>query len=168
MNVREARPDDAPEIARVHVASWNAAYRGVIADEALETLTEERLTGEWRAEIERPEAPGSAVSVVEDAGRVVGYARFGPSRDDDLDPRSDGEVYGFYLHPDSWGRGAGRVLMEHVLADFRARGLTRSVLWVVRANERARGFYRALGFEPDGRDDKLCMGAPEERYRRDL
>lgn len=168
MNARSATPADAPAIARVHVASWNAAYRGVIADDALDTLTEERLTGEWRAEIERPEAPGVTVAVVEDGDRVAGYARYGPGRDDDLDPASAAEVYGFYLHPDEWGKGAGRVLMDHALDDLRGRGFTLGVLWVVQANERAQGFYRALGFELDGRDDKLCMGAPEHRYRRAL
>ncbi|MDQ3983486.1 MAG: GNAT family N-acetyltransferase, partial [Actinomycetota bacterium] len=58
MIVRDAAPEDAPGIARVHVASWNATYRGVIADEALDGLTEERLAPEWRAEIDRPEAAG--------------------------------------------------------------------------------------------------------------
>ncbi|MDQ3914784.1 MAG: GNAT family N-acetyltransferase [Actinomycetota bacterium] len=168
MNVREATPGDAPAIARVHVASWNAAYRGVIADEALDALTEERLTGEWHAEIERPDAAGVTVAVVEEAAEVVGYSRYGPARDEDLDPRSAAEVYGFYLHPDAWGRGAGRRLMEHVAVDLRARGFRTGVLWVVQSNERAQAFYRALGFEPDGRDDKLCIGAPEFRYRRAL
>jgi ribosomal protein S18 acetylase RimI-like enzyme len=168
MKVRDARPEDAPGIAAVHVASWNAAYRGVIADEALDALTEERLTGEWAAEIERPDAPGTNVAVLEDEGRVTGYSRYGPSRDDDLDPAAAAEVYGFYLHPGSWGRGGGRALMDHVLEDLRSRGFGTAVLWVVQSNARAQGFYKALGFAPDGRDDKLCIGAPEYRYRREL
>ncbi|HEV2755886.1 MAG TPA: GNAT family N-acetyltransferase [Actinomycetota bacterium] len=168
MNVREATPDDAPGIAAVHVASWNAAYRGVIADEALDALTEEGLTREWRAGIERPDPPAATVAVLETGGRVDGYARFGPSRDDDLDPSDSAEIYGFYLHPGRWGRGGGRALMEHVLSDLGGRGFRTVVLWVVQVNDRAQGFYRALGFAPDGRDDKLCIGAPEFRYRREL
>jgi ribosomal protein S18 acetylase RimI-like enzyme len=168
MKVRDATPDDAPGIAAVHVASWNAAYRGVIADEALDALTEERLTGEWRAGIESPDPEGSTIAVVEDGGRVVGYARYGRSRDDDLDPAGVAEVYGFYLHPDVWGLGGGRALMEHVVADLERRGFGDAVLWVVQVNERAQAFHRALGFAPDGRADKLCIGAPEFRYRREL
>jgi ribosomal protein S18 acetylase RimI-like enzyme len=168
LTVRAARPGDAPGIARVHVASWNAAYRGVIADAALDALRDDRLAQEWRAEIEQPEAPGAAVAVVEDRRRVIGYSRYGPARDEDLDPRATGEVYGFYLHPDAWGRGAGRALMEHVQADLCAGGFTDAVLWVVQVNERAQAFYRALGFAPDGRDDKLCIGAPEYRFRGTL
>lgn len=168
MNVREATPGDAPGIAAVHVASWNAAYRGVIDDAALDALTEERLAGEWRAGIESPDPAGSTVAVVEDGGRVVGYARYGRSRDDDLDPVAVAEVYGFYLHPDVWGLGRGRALMDYVVTDLGGRGFRDAVLWVVQVNERAQAFYRALGFAPDGRADKLCIGAPEFRYRREL
>ena len=162
MRARPAVPDDAPVIARVHVASWNATYRGVIADDALDSLTEERLAPEWRQEIETGEA---GVAVVEVDGEVAGYSRFGPARDDDLDPSTTAEIYGFYLHPDVWGRGAGRALMEHVQMDLRRRGFRDGCLWVVQVNERAQAFYRARGFTPDGRDDKLCIGAPEYRFR---
>jgi GNAT superfamily N-acetyltransferase len=168
MRARPAVADDAAAIARVHVASWNAAYRGVIADAALDELTEERLAPEWRDEIERPEADGVEVAVVEVGGRVAGYTRYGPARDDDLDRSTVAEVYGFYLHPEAWGRGAGRALMDHVKADLRGRGFGSACLWVVQVNERAQRFYRALGFAPDGRDDKLCIGAPEFRYRAAL
>ena len=164
MKARPAAPDDAAAIASVHVASWNAAYRGVIADEALAALTEERLAPEWRREIEG----GAGVAVVEDGGRVVGYSRYGPARDDDLDAGTTAEIYGFYLHPDAWGRGGGRVLMGHVKEDLVSSGFREAVLWVVQVNDRAQGFYRAAGFAPDGRDDKLCIGAPEYRYRGEL
>ena len=165
MRTRAAAPEDARAIARVHVASWNAAYRGVIADEALDDLTEERLAPEWRREIEGDEA---AVAVVEEDGRVVGYSRYGPGRDDDLDPATTAEIYGFYVHPDAWGRGAGRALMEHVAEDLRRQGYKDGCLWVVQVNERAQRFYRGVGFAPDGRDDKLCIGAPEYRFRAEL
>lgn len=161
MKARPATPDDAPAIARVHVASWNAAYRGVIADEALDDLTEGRLEPEWRREIETGDA---GVAVVEDDGVVVGYSRYGAARDDDLDASEWGEVYGFYLHPATWGRGGGRTLMDHVKDDLRGRGFHWACLWVVQVNEGAQAFYRAVGFEPDGRDDKLCIGAPEYRF----
>lgn len=165
MKARPTAPDDAPAIARVHVASWNAAYRGVIADEALDDLTEERLAPEWRREIE---AGVSEVAVVEVDAVVTGYSRYGPSRDDDLDPKTTAEIYGFYLHPDTWGKGAGRVLMTHVKDDLGTRGFRDAVLWVVQVNDRAQAFYRGVGFAPDGRDDKLCIGAPEYRYRGEL
>ncbi len=165
MKARPAVPDDAVAIARVHVASWNAAYRGVIADAALDSLTEEGLAPEWRGAVEGTEAE---VAVVEVDAKVAGYSRYGPARDDDLDPETTAEVYGFYLHPAVWGRGAGRTLMEHVKDDLRSQGFGEACLWVVQVNERAQAFYRALGFAPDGRDDKLCIGAPEYRFRGTL
>lgn len=168
MRARDARPGDARAIAETHVASWHAAYRGVISDAALDELTVESLEPRWLAEVVSPKDEASTVAVVEVEGRIAGYSRFGPALDDDLDPGATGEVYGFYLHPDLWGRGAGRALMEHVIGDLRARGFDLGVLWVVQANDRAQGFYRALGWAPDGRDDKLCIDAPEFRFRREL
>ena len=165
MKARPAVPDDAAAIASVHVASWNAACRGVIGDEALDALTEDRLAPEWRREID--EGAGG-VAVVEDGGRVVGYSRYGAARDDDLDAATTAEIYGFYLRPDAWGSGGGRVLMEHVKQDLVGGGFREAVLWVVQVNDRAQRFYRAAGLVPDGRDDKLCMGAPEYRFRGEL
>lgn len=165
MKARPAAPDDAPAIARIHVASWNAAYRGVIADEALDALTEDDLAPVWQRAIEGTEAD---VAVVEVDGEVAGYSRYGPAKDDDLDPAATAEVYGFYLHPDVWGRGAGRTLMEHVKDDLRSQGFREACLWVVQVNDRAQAFYRAVGFAADGRDDKLCIGAPEYRFRTEL
>lgn len=44
--VREAGADDVEAIAHVHVASWQAAYRGVFPDEHLDDLsTDDR--GPW-------------------------------------------------------------------------------------------------------------------------
>ena len=54
--------------------------------------------------------------------------------------------------------------MEHVKGDLRGRGFRSACLWVVQVNERAQAFYRTVGFAPDGRDDKLCIGAPEFRF----
>lgn len=165
MKARPATAEDAAAIARVHVASWNAAYRGVIADGALDALTEDRLTPEWRRAVETGDG---VVAVVEDSGTVAGYARYGPARDGDLDHEEWAEIFGFYVDPAAWGRGAGRTLMEHVTDDLRDRGFRDACLWVVQVNERAQAFYRALGFAPDGRDDKLCIGAPEYRFRASL
>jgi hypothetical protein len=38
LSVRAATPDDAAAVAGVHVRSWQAAYRGLIADAYLDGL----------------------------------------------------------------------------------------------------------------------------------
>ena len=39
--IRPAKSDDALEVARVHVRSWQAAYRGLLPDDYLDDLRAE-------------------------------------------------------------------------------------------------------------------------------
>ena len=50
MRIREAEPKDARAIAEIHVRSWQAAYRGQLADDYLDELkVEDRLEMHQRA-----------------------------------------------------------------------------------------------------------------------
>ena len=48
MEVRWATADDAAAIAAVHIASWRAAYRGLLPDAVLDSLSLEARTDHWR------------------------------------------------------------------------------------------------------------------------
>ena len=39
MTTREARPEDLPDMARIRVDTWKAAYRGIVPDAYLDSLT---------------------------------------------------------------------------------------------------------------------------------
>ena len=45
----QATADDVPNIAEVHVRSWQAAYRGILADDLLDRLSVTEREGSWRA-----------------------------------------------------------------------------------------------------------------------
>jgi len=71
--------------------------------------------------------------------------------------------YPAHLHidllPRLQGTGAGRALMDRVLARFGAEGAAGVHLGVGRSNERAVGFYRHLGFAPLAEDThSLILG----------
>ena len=53
---------------------------------------------------------------------------------------------------------------------MRAYGFERAVLWVLEGNERGERFYRAAGWEHDGRKVDTFQGAEvaELRYRKAL
>jgi len=46
--VRQATIDDAGDIAVVHVATWRAAYRGLMPQSLLDGLSVEARTAVWR------------------------------------------------------------------------------------------------------------------------
>ena len=81
MQIRLAQVADAAEIARVHVDTWRAAYRGIVPDAHLDSLTYEQREQRWRDNFATA-SPGVFVYVAtEEAGRVIGFAGGGPSRE---------------------------------------------------------------------------------------
>jgi GNAT superfamily N-acetyltransferase len=169
MRIRPATREDARPIAEVHVASWRQAYRGLLPDDYLEKLSVDERASQRLAWFADP-SPGSGVLVAEDRGHLVGFASFGPSRDDDA-PAGTGEVPAIYVDPAEVGRGIGRELLAEAEAALRAAGFGRATLWVLEANAPARRFYDKAGWTWDGAvstHDFDCANEPVVRYAVDL
>ncbi|MEU6697590.1 GNAT family N-acetyltransferase [Pseudonocardia sp. NPDC046786] len=160
---------DAGAIARVHVRSWQAGYRGQLPDELLDSLNATDRVARWEAEIEAAEWPGRGTLLIEDHdARVAGFAHLVPSRDGDDGPDSTGEIASFYIDPTSWGQGLGSRLMHSALAELGSAYRT-GTLWVLETNNPGPGLLRGhrLGSRrprqgrPDGRshDSSLALSA---------
>ena len=54
VEVRPARPDDAPGVASVHVRSWQVGYRGLLAQDYLDGLRPEDRMVDYSFEFGRP------------------------------------------------------------------------------------------------------------------
>jgi GNAT superfamily N-acetyltransferase len=145
--VRPATTADARAIARVHIDSWEGAYRGLLPDAILDGLTIARREAQWgRILAER----ALDVLVGEVDGRVVGFAGVAiPARD--ADERSGvGEIPAIYVTPLQWRAGVGSALEGAARERLRAGGCDEAVLWMLGGNSRAAGFYEALGWRDDG------------------
>jgi ribosomal protein S18 acetylase RimI-like enzyme len=118
-----------------------------------------------RARLDDPTG-GTTAFVADEAGRVVGWAVIGPSRNGD----GTGELYGLYVDPDAWSRGVGRELMARVEEALAAR-YDDATLWVLDDNPRARRFYERGGWAADGGRagfDQRGFSAEVVRYRKRL
>jgi GNAT superfamily N-acetyltransferase len=148
--VRPAVADDAGALAAVNVASWRAAYAGIMPDAYLDALSVEQRTASWARAIANP-ALRCLVAETHD-GRVVGYATVGPDPEDD---GPHGMLLMMYTLPDQWGGGAGPALMAASREALRGMCYAEAALWVLEANARARRFYERDGWREDGarRDD---------------
>jgi ribosomal protein S18 acetylase RimI-like enzyme len=153
IEIRRAVPADAQAIATAHVRAWQVAYRGMMDDELLDdpAFAAARLAG-WERNLAGELPPGhdpngvTFVPVLHE--QVVGFANAGRETAEAHDPdrhEVDGEVYGFYLHPDAWGTGAAQLLMDACTAFLRER-FTQASLFVLRDNHRARRFYERNGW----------------------
>src|SRR5437879_10038629 len=138
--VRAAGIDDAAAIARVHVATWKTAYRGLLPDDFLASLSESHYQERWQRTIADH---GSGVYVAEDGREVVAFASGGRERAGE--DGFGGELYAIYVMRESQGRGHGRALVRAVTAGLRKMGLTEMIVWVLRDNFPTRRFYERLG-----------------------
>jgi ribosomal protein S18 acetylase RimI-like enzyme len=138
--IRVATIDDAPAIARVHVASWRSTYRSMLPDEFLESLTEANYADRWRRFIADR---SSRAYVVEDGGEPVGFASGGKERAGEA--AYTGELYAIYVLDAFQRRGYGRELVGAIAGGLIDMGLDDMIVWVLRDNQTARGFYERLG-----------------------
>lgn len=169
LRVRPADVADSEAIARVHVESWRAAYRGLLPGGYLASLSVAGRARRWRSRL-RTVPARETVLVAEHAGGVVAFCSVGPARDGDCDPEWTGELYAIYAVEAEWGRGTGRALHEAAVGALRAARFADAVLWVLETNARARRFYERCGWRPDGAAKEETYGRPvvEVRYRRPL
>lgn len=70
MLLRRAEPDDAIAVARVHVRSWQAAYRTLLPDDYLDQLRPEDRAQKYDFASLDPQKPGTIVAVEE--GMIYG------------------------------------------------------------------------------------------------
>ncbi len=168
MPCREACDRDVAALVRIHIDAWQTAYRGLMPDGMLDAIDRDHAMR--RLEPALSQTP-PLVLVAEDRGFVVGFCRFGSSRENDVPPKT-AEVFAFNVAPSQWRRGHGLNLMTAVLDRLAAETYCVCTLWVVAENDRARSFYEALGFKLDGaarvEGQHTSQPVSELRYRKVL
>lgn len=136
-----AGPEDAAELARIHVAAWRETYRGLLPDSYLDRMSPAIHARRFHASLMRT-APDEATLAAADRWGLVGYAAGGPSRSGRA---GEAEITTLYLLRAAQGRGLGRGLVEGLARLFAANGATSLMLSVLRDNLAARSFYEHLG-----------------------
>ncbi len=135
--------------AYVHWRSWHEAYEGLVPASYLDRLTLEKCEQTARR------WPDNLLTA-KDGERVVGFAGYGTSRDEDL-PET-GEVFAIYVLGEYWGKGVGKMLMDAALKKLEQYGAV--AVWVLKGNARAIRFYEKCGFLPDGREQAVHLDKP--------
>ena len=163
MTIRRAVSADAETVGRIHVESWNVAYRGIMPDDVIARTDLAYRTAFWAERIADPEWP---VFLIEEHGAAVAFCQMIPTKDPDDDATRVGHITSLHVLPQLRGQGCGRMLMDHVLEEFVHRGFAEVTLWVLRDNTNARAFYEKCGFHLDGGTRTYPRtNVPEVRYR---
>ncbi len=142
--VRQASPADVPQLARVHVASWTAAYAGIIHPHNLAPTTVTRSQGRFQGFfLAGGQTASVALHVLGQGERVLGYVNCGRVDSGSADAR--GEIFELYLDPQAQGRGFGGMLFSAGMWALAERELQPMIVWALTANLRARHFYLKMG-----------------------
>ena len=133
MIIRTARAGDAEALTEI----LNALITGTTVTFTTELKTVEGV----QADIARR---GAAFKVAEIDGVARGLASYFPFRSGPGYART--QEHSIVLHPDAWGRGAGRALMAALEGEARAEGIHSLMAGVSGENPAGRAFHAAIGF----------------------
>ncbi|HQQ40157.1 MAG TPA: GNAT family N-acetyltransferase [Clostridia bacterium] len=161
VTIRQADREDTPAIARIINASWRAAYAGIVPQEVLNALSDEKKQSQLAAGLERYSE--MRYYIVEADGVPVGAACLHPAREADL-PEA-GEFSFFYLLPAFWRSGYGTLLLAHVEREAKTRKYPILCCWTLEVNARAIAFYEKNGFRRDGARQVVTIGKPLDVIR---
>jgi L-amino acid N-acyltransferase YncA len=139
MKVRDANEDDADACA--------AIYAPYVTDTAITFEYEPPSAAEMARRIAAAQR-AHAWLVLEDDGRVVGYAYGGPYKERAA-YRWSSEV-SVYLETGRRRGGSGRLLYEALFQRLAERGFRTLVAGMTLPNDASEGLHRAMGFEPIG------------------
>ena len=122
MLIRLAQPEDALAVARVHVRSWQAAYRSLLPDEYLDQLRPEDRAAHYDFSHSDPQKPYTQVA--ESDGAILGFATTAPARDARL--RRTGRVARALRCAGKLGTKHRAATRRRSAATARGRGIRRS------------------------------------------
>ena len=170
VHLRAATVADSAAIAEINVCAWQTAFRGIVADERLDSMRAKQRAARFREYLAPAESADQRFVVAVSDRAVIGFVGFGATRDEDEDPAHVGEVRGLYVHPAQWRRGVGRQLLHAAVENLADDGYCSATLWTLADSEASRAFYEALGWRTDGTvsvwEDR--EGLQLVRYRTEL
>ncbi len=154
-------------VARVHVRSWQAGYRGLLPAEYLDQLRPEDRAARYDFATRDAAKPYTIVAL--DGARICGFATTMPARDVEIE--RCGELTALYVDPDDWGQGVGAALISEARTRLVECGFQSAILWILAGNARAARFYERDGWVADGAQKTEPMWnitTDSLRYRRAL
>jgi ribosomal protein S18 acetylase RimI-like enzyme len=140
--IREANYEDAENITKMHIQSWQETYKNIVDQAYLDKLPdtfETRL--KFRQEI-LAKKDNNIHLVAESEGKIIGFCDAGISREYE---GAKGEIYAIYLLKEYQGFAIGKKLFQQAVEFLLSNNLTPFTVSVLEDNMRARKFYEKNG-----------------------
>ena len=150
--IRIAGFEDIDNISKVMAASWKTAYRGIVNDDYLDSLTDEH----WIEFLNTGMNDDSVFTMVLEEPDIIGAAILGKT-----EAEQEINLISFYLLPDKIGQGFGHAFFNGIEAQLKAKGVSECVLDVLENNKRAIQFYESHGFVTANSEVLVTLGNHE-------
>lgn len=137
--IRKANLEDLKEVADIAVRGWKVAYKDIIDEEYLNSMSVE----ETYKKIKDGYKKNNYVVAVLNK-EVVGFCRYtlNYSQSDD---NADGEIIALYVKPELKYNGIGTQMFNYVMQDFYKNENKRVVIGCLKENYPSRKFYEKMG-----------------------
>jgi len=132
--VRVAKKEDVRQIAEILVEDWKKAYRGIMDNEFLDSMS---VDNRYEIEIKRYEK----FIVAADTNMILGYAWLETADGD----TADCEIVALYVRYAYRKNGIGKLLLRDAVNRFREMGKKRMIIWCLKNNDESRRFYEKTG-----------------------
>lgn len=139
MNIVKAEIEDSINIAKIIKSGWNSAYKGLIDDDFLINMNEEKMAEGWKDNIER----NQNIYVYRKEKEILGIIKFGKAEDTSL--VDTGEIYVLYVKPEEKRKGIGSKLLSFAKNELLKQGYKKMIVWCLKGNVQGSNFYKKMG-----------------------
>lgn len=134
ITIRRAEKEDIRQVSEILVEDWQKAYRGIIADEYLDSMS---VDNRYEIEVKRYQS----YIVAADKEKILGYAWLEST---DEEP-ADCEIIALYVRYSDRKNGIGRLLLNYAINHFKSLGKKKMIIWCLKDNVESRKFYEKVG-----------------------
>ncbi|MCL2008940.1 MAG: GNAT family N-acetyltransferase [Synergistaceae bacterium] len=156
ISVRLAHTEDIEKISYVLAASWKTAYRGIVDDDYLDSLSNDHWVDFLATALN-----GDSVfaMVLQEKQEIVGASILGKSEQE-----NETHMISLYLLPEKIGKGLGHIFYSEIEKEIQNKGFTKCTIDVLKDNERAIKFYKMHGFVDMFVEAKTTLGSQDYPY----
>lgn len=143
--LRNSKTADIDKIAEIHVSCWRECYNSFMPNQVLESRNFSYRQDQWRSWFSHQPDNELLLSVVNEAGEVVGFTIAKPNHDKAIDAR--GELHAAYVLKAYRGGVTGPQIMLSLIRFLKRAGNWPACVWAWRENPMRR-VYTGLGWKP--------------------
>lgn len=138
--IRNVKKEDLEQVAEIIVTGWKTAYKGIIDDNYLNSLTIEKRYNKLLGNYLEDE-----FIVAELNGEIVGFSRYTLYNKSNEIKNVDGEIFSIYVRPRLKRKGIGTAIFTYVMNQYKNNGNKSIILGCFKENYQSRAFYEKMG-----------------------